>query len=85
MEAKERILKLLEDGKITADEAAKLLEALKRSYGSDDCCRVIRFPHHHGQWFHRHHPHRKKVIVTMRDECCEDPEDIEFMAFACCK
>lgn len=33
MEEKKKILEMLEDGKITAEEAAKLLEALKKSFG----------------------------------------------------
>ena len=35
MEERMRILKLLEDGKINAEEAAKLLEVLKEAEGSE--------------------------------------------------
>jgi len=89
MNPKERILKLLEDGKITADEAAKLLEALKHSYASNAHAHPHCGPMFIKHSFGRHHfdtcchPPHKKVIVKMRGECCEDPEDIELMTFGC--
>lgn len=59
MEARERIFKMLEDGKINADEAAKLIEALNRSYHSPEA-------HFHGPRPPRHHRHPHRRIRRFR-------------------
>lgn len=90
MNEKQRILKLLEDGKITAEEAAELLEALKKSYAHNTHAHPHCGPMFIKHRFSRHHfdpccpPHRKKVIVKVGDACCAHPEDVDVMAFGCC-
>lgn len=90
MEPKERIIKLLEDGKINAQDAAKLLEAL-RSYSSEGVCMDLGFGHHHRSRFFKpgshechFHPGRKKMIVKLAGICCPDPRGMKFTASGCC-
>jgi hypothetical protein len=86
MNPKERILKLLEDGKLSAEDAAKLLEALKKSYASQRICLDLGFGHHRPGFFkpgfHKSHLHpgRKKMIVKMVDRCSPNPEAMEFIS-----
>ncbi len=84
-----RIIKMLKEGKITAEEASQLIKAVRKSYASDDCIiEVERDPGRHGSWFggtrfgeHHHFSHhhfgpdRKRVVVKLR------PGD---MHFDCC-
>lgn len=87
MEERKKILNLLEEGKITTDEAVKLLEAVQKSYGHINAS----FGHSH----HHLHPHklmrkihninhgfgpgRKMIIIKHADDCgCH--EDID----CCC-
>ncbi len=70
MDPKERILKLLEKGKISADEAVQLLEALGTSCDLHECSRIfesdkplrsgfIKTFHHFFSGFR--YPHRRKI------------------------
>lgn len=89
MEERKKILELLQNGKINADDAVKLLEALNKSYGPFG---VMRFTgphlrkmmkkkmHKHG-FGHHFDPGRKKVIVKMVGDCDCDPEDADII---CC-
>jgi hypothetical protein len=62
MKEKERILSLLEAGKITADEATRLLEALKTSYRPEVDFMFGPHPHHH----FKHIKHKMKTMKRMR-------------------
>lgn len=42
-----RILKMLKEGKITAEEASQLIKAVRKSYASDDCTIEIEKGFHH--------------------------------------
>jgi predicted nucleic acid-binding protein len=85
MKEKQRILKLLEDGKITAEDAVKLLEALKKSLGPGEFIRIMHtHPHIKRIRRHRLDPSHKKVIIKMMGDCCEDRDDTEFLDLACC-
>jgi len=63
MKEKERILSLLEAGKITADEATRLLEALKTSYepGENTHMDFMLGPHPH-----HHFKRMKRKMKTMK-------------------
>ncbi|TKJ42686.1 hypothetical protein CEE36_07230 [candidate division TA06 bacterium B3_TA06] len=63
MNPKERILKLLEDGKITADEAARLLKALGEPCcePKDECCEST----------------SDECCETKDEECCEPDKGAE--------
>lgn len=95
MRPKERILVMLEDGKITPDEAARLLEALRNSFSPTKCRvevtrgrgrriykRRFRFPHRFFRRFGEFFGPEKKVVVKVTGECCND-EDFEFLAYGC--
>lgn len=97
MNPKERILKMLEEGKINADDAAKLLEALKKSFADDLCVDVNTDKHHHKRFEKRiyiprfairHNPFfghtPRKIVVRMNKPYCGDVGDIEIMPFGDC-
>lgn len=82
MKERKRILELLKEGKISADEAVKLLEAVNKSYAGHVEFDMECIPgfHHHPRFMRKHviRGHRfghadKRVIVKL----CGD-DDLEF-------
>ena len=71
MEEKEKILNQLQEGKITPEQAAEQLEALKRSH-KDKCCEIIVQP---SAQSNQSNSCCKTVII--KTDCC----DVET---ACC-
>ncbi len=84
VEENSRIIKMLKEGKITADEASQLIKAVRKSFGGDYCVEIGP-GFHDGPWFSgrspfsRHHfgSGRKRIVVKLHPggrrgfDCCE--------------